>query len=74
MSIVHDMSDEGIARQFGDIVHELPELYQALRTFQMQNRPTAVSGGFKMKADWVSVQGGGGGVLRVKVGNPRSMK
>lgn len=73
MSIVHDMSDEGIAAQFGDIVNELPELFEALRRFELQSRPAVTSGGFKMKADWVSVQRGGG-VLRVKVGNPRSMK
>jgi len=73
MSFVHDMSDEGLVRQFGDLMHEMPELYEAIRRFELKNRPAVTSGGFKMKADWVSVQRGGG-VLRVKVGNPRSMK
>jgi hypothetical protein len=73
MSIVHDMSDAGIAAQFGDIVNEMPELFEALRRFEMQNRPAMTSGGFKMRADWVSVQRGGG-VLRLQVGNTRSME
>lgn len=72
MSIVPDMSDEGLVGQFGDLMHEMPELYEALRRFEMQNRPTQISGGFKMKADWVSVERGGGGVLRLQVGHSRS--
>lgn len=72
MSIVPDMSDEGIVRQFGDIVHEIPELYEALRRFEIESRPRSVSGGFKMKADWVSVQRGGS-MLRLKIGDPGSV-
>ncbi len=72
MSIVPDMSDEGIFRQFGDIVHELPELYEALRRFEIESRPTVVSGGFTMRSDWVSVQCGGS-MLRLKIGDPGSM-
>jgi hypothetical protein len=70
MSLIPDMSDAGIAAQFGDIVNELPELYEALRRFEMQNRPKSVPGGFKMKADWVSVQSVGN-VPRIRVGNVR---
>lgn len=73
MTVILDMSDKGLVAQFGDVMHELPELYEAIRRFELKNRPAVTSGGFKMKADWVSVQRGGG-VLRVKVGNPRSMK
>lgn len=72
MSIIHDMSDAGLVCQFGDIMHEMPELYEALRRFEMQSRPMGVSGGFKMRADWVSVQSGGG-MLRLKIGDPGSM-
>lgn len=72
MSIVPDMSDEGLFRQFGDVMHEIPELYEALRRFEMQNRPTMVSGGFKMRADWVSVERRSGTVLRLKIGHSRS--
>lgn len=70
MSIIPDMSDAGLVAQFGDVMHELPELYEALRRFELQNRPKTVPGGFKMKADWVSVQGVGN-VLRIRVGNTR---
>lgn len=71
MTVIPDMSDKGLVAQFGDVMHELPELYEAIRRWEMQNRPRSVSGGFKMKADWVSVQRGGD-VLRLQVGNTRS--
>lgn len=71
MSIVHDMSDAGIAAQFGDIVNELPELFEALRRWEIGSRPTQPSGGFKIKGNGMSVQRGGG-VLRVQVGHSRS--
>lgn len=70
MSIVADMSDEGLVRQFGDLMHELPELFEAMRRFEMQNRLTLAPGGFKMRAGRGSVERGDGGVLRVQVGNP----
>lgn len=73
MNVIPDMSDAGLVAQFGDIVHELPELYEALRRFEMQNRPRSVSGGFKVKSDSVSVERGRG-MFRIQVGNPRSMK
>lgn len=73
MSIVQDMSDEGIAAQFGDIVHEIPELFEALRRFEMQTRPMSTSGGFEIKSNWVSVQRSGS-VLRIQIGNPLGMK
>ncbi|ANM09207.1 hypothetical protein AMK05_CH00778 [Rhizobium sp. N324] len=71
MSIIPDISDAGIAAQFGDIVHELPELYEALRRFEIENRPAVTSGGFKTKADCLSVQRGRN-MFRIKVGNARS--
>lgn len=69
MTVIPDMSDKGLVAQFGDLMHELPELFEALRRWEMQNRPTVVSGGFKMKADWMSVQGGSRSVLRLKIGH-----
>jgi hypothetical protein len=75
MSIVPDMSDAGLVRQFGDIMHEMPELYEALRRFEMQNRPMSMSGGLKMRADWVSVSVcSGRGVTRIRVGNSGRME
>lgn len=70
MTMIPDLSDRGLREQFGDIVLELPELFEALRRFELQNRPTSVPGGFKVKADWVSVQRGSG-MLRLQVRNSR---
>jgi hypothetical protein len=73
MSVISDMSDEGLVRQFGDVLFEIPELFEALRHFELQNRPRSLSGGFKVKSDSVSVERGRG-MFRIQVGNPRSMK
>lgn len=70
MSMIPDISDEGLVRQFGDILFELPELWEALRRFDLENRPAVASGGFKLRADWVSVQCLGD-VTRIRVGNAR---
>lgn len=63
-----DLSDEAMAVRWGGILHEIPELWDALRRFEIENRPAVTSGGFKIKADWVSVQREGG-VLRLQSGN-----
>lgn len=68
MSVIPDLSDEGLAQHFGDVLHEIPELWEALRRFEMQNRPKSVAGGFKVRSNSVSVERGGG-VLRLRVGN-----
>jgi hypothetical protein len=73
MSIVPDMSDEGLVRQFGDVMFELPELFEALRRFELQSRPAVTSGGLKVRGSGVLVQCREG-VLRVKVGHSRSME
>jgi len=65
--MIADLSDEGLVSQFGDILLEMPELFEALRRFELQNRPKATSGGFKMKADRVTVDQSPT-VLRVRVG------
>lgn len=71
-----DLSDEGLVRRFGDILHEMPELYEAIRLFEYKNRPAVTSGGFAMKADWVSVSvdGAGGHVSRIRVRHPGRVK
>jgi len=69
--MIRDLSDEGLVAVYGDIMHELPELYSALRHYEMQNRPRLVSGGFMIKADWVSVQRVDGNVSRLRIGNAR---
>lgn len=70
MTVISDMSDEGLVNQFGDLMQEMPELFEALRRFEMQNRPLVISGGFKMRSDWVSMQSVGN-VPRIRVRNAR---
>lgn len=69
-----DLSDEGLVRRFGDVMHEMPELYEAIRRFEIENRPAVTSGGFRMRADWVSVQRGSGDVTRIQVRHAGCMK
>ncbi len=69
--MIKDLSDEGLVRVFGDAMHEMPELYEAIRRFELKNRPAVTSGGFNMRSDSISVQRGDGSVLRVQVGNTR---
>ncbi len=64
--MIPDISDEGLVRQFGDVMFEIPELFEALRRFELENRP--VKGGFRMSVN------GGGNVRRIRVGNPGSVK
>jgi len=73
MSIIPDLSDEGMVRQFGDVLFEIPELWEALRMFELQNRPAGKLRGFKMSGSGLSVQRGGD-MLRVKFGDPGSME
>lgn len=63
-----DMSDKAMFERFGDILHEIPELWDSIRVFEMQNRP--VKGGFKIGGDaGVSMNGGAAGSeLRIRVG------
>jgi hypothetical protein len=64
-----DMSDKAMAERWGDILFEIPELWDALRRFEMQNRP--VKGGFKVRGDaGISVESGtaAGNELRIRVG------
>lgn len=63
-----DMSDKAMAERWGHVLNEIPELWDALRIFELQNRP--VQGGFKVRGNaGVSVQGGAAGSeLRIRVG------
>lgn len=62
------LSDEAMALRWGGILNEVPELWDALRRYEIKNRPCLTSGGFAIKADWVSV-GCKRGMLRLQVGN-----
>lgn len=63
-----DLSDKAMAERWGHIINEIPELWDALRLFEMQSRP--VKGGFKIGGDaGVSMNGGAAGSeLRIRVG------
>ncbi len=63
-----DLSDKSMAERWGQVINEIPELWDALRIFEMQNR--SVKGDFKVCGDaGVSMQRGGGGrELRIRVG------
>lgn len=63
-----DLSDKAMAQRWGHVLNEVPELWEALRVFEMQNRP--VRGGFKIAGDaGVSMDGGAAGrELRIRVG------
>lgn len=56
-----------MAERWGHVINEIPELWDALRIFEMQNRPA--KGGFKICGDaGVSMQGGAAGrELRIHV-------
>lgn len=63
------MSDKAMAERWGDILFEIPELWDALRVFEMQNHP--VKGGFKVRGDAeVSVKSGvaAGNELWIRIG------
>lgn len=53
--MIDDLSDEGLVARFGDIMHEMPELYDALRIAEMQSRPVANRGGLACRSELVSM-------------------
>lgn len=65
--MIPDLSDRGLVEQFGDVMNEMPELYEALRRFEIKSRPAVTSGGFNLKADGVTVDQSPT-VLRFRVG------
>jgi len=70
MNPTTDLSDEAMAIRWGGILNEIPELWAAIRKFEIENRPAVAAGGFGIKADWVSVQREGS-MLRLQCGNSR---
>lgn len=58
---IPDLSEEGLVKQFGDVLFEIPELWEALRRFELENRP--VKGGFRMSVSGLRE-------TRIRVGNP----
>lgn len=68
--MIHDLSDEGLVRVLGDAMHEMPELYEAIRLFELKSRPAVIPGGFNVRSENVSVQREGS-MLRLRVGNAR---
>lgn len=68
--MIPDLSDEGLVKQFGDVLFEIPELFEALRRFEIESRPAVTSGGFNIKGSSLSVQRLGE-ITRIRVGNAR---
>lgn len=64
-----DLSDKAMAERWGHILNEIPELLEALRVFEMQNRP--VKGGFKIAGNaGISMDGSAAGrEFRIRIGN-----
>ncbi len=69
--IGNDLSDAAMAQRWGHVLNEIPELWDALRKFEIENRPMCKSGGFRIKSDAVSVQRRHGGVLRIEITRTR---
>lgn len=68
--MIPDLSDRGLVERFGDVMFEIPELFEALRRFEIESRPRSVSGGFKMRGDGMSVKSRGN-ELGIRIGDTR---
>lgn len=68
--MIPDLSYRGLRERFGDILLELPELFDALRRFEIESRPA--NGGLRVRGDGMSVQRVTG-KTRIRIGNPRGM-
>lgn len=66
--MIPDMSDEGLVKQFGDVLFEIPELFEALRRFEIESRPTTKSGGFRMSVSGLGCK------TRIRIGIPRGVE
>lgn len=64
-----DISDEGLVARFGDILFEIPELFEALRFAELQSRHRH-EGAFRCRAGRVSVERDGAG-LQMRIGLSR---
>lgn len=71
--MLDDLSDRGLRERFGDVLLELPELFEALRRFEIERRPHVVTGGFMMRGEGMSMKRRGI-ELGFRIGNPGSEK
>lgn len=55
---ISDLTHEGLFDIFGDFLHEVPEVVNALRQFAYQSRPASVPDGCKIRIPQISVKGG----------------
>lgn len=53
--MIDDLSDEGLVARFGDVMHEMPELYTALRIAEIQSRPTTNERGLACRSAFFSM-------------------
>lgn len=68
-----DLSDRGLVERFGDVMFEIPELFEALRRFELERRPIVTSGGVRVHGHGISMQRIGG-KTRCRIGNSGSIK
>ena len=62
-----DMSDRAMAERWGHILNEIPELWDAIRIYEIQSRPEKST--FRVCGDaGVSMQSGAGSELRIRIG------
>lgn len=71
--MLDDLSDRGLVEHFGDIMFELPELFHALRMYELARRPALTSGSVRVHGRGVSVQRVAG-KTRARIGNAGSVK
>lgn len=50
-----DLSDEGLVERFGDLLHEEPQLFEAIRLREYKSRQI-VSGGFRLSSKATRLQ------------------
>jgi hypothetical protein len=68
-----DLSDKGLVERFGDIMLELPELFHAIRMYEIARRPVLKSSGVRVHGRGVSMQRVAG-KTRLRIGDPGSEK
>lgn len=73
--MLDDLSDRGLRERFGDVLLELPELFEALRRFEIERRPHVGTGGVQMRGDGISMKRRGRGTdFGIRIRNPGSEK
>lgn len=71
--MLDDLSDRGLVEKFGDVMFEIPELFEALRRFEIERRPVVTSGGVRVQGRGVSMQRVGA-KTRARIGDTRGGK